>query len=227
MESMAFTPRLELAASLVPQGARLADIGTDHGKLPIGLLLAGRAASAIGSDIRPGPLAHAERNAREHGVSLPLRLAAGLAGIAPKECDTVTIAGMGGETIVDILASAPWVRDKLLILQPMTMLPVLRVWLAGQGSHTETERLCREGEKFYVVMAVRGGGTARALSPLEALAPAALLADPLAGAYFAALLRREQAALRGMRAGTGVDPARLAAQEALTAALQSRLEGLK
>lgn len=229
MESMILTPRLALAASLVPEGARLADIGTDHGKLPVRLLLEGRVRSAIGSDIRPGPLAHAARNAEEHGVTLPLRLAAGLSGIAPGECDTVTIAGMGGETIADILADAPWTRkgEHLLILQPMTMLPVLRTWLAANGCRTETERLCREGEKFYVVIAARGGGTARSLTPLEALAPEVLFADPLAKPYFAALLRRERAALDGMRAGRRVEPERIAAQQALTEALERRLEGLK
>lgn len=226
---MILTPRLALAASMVPEGARLADIGTDHGKLPVNLLLAGRVRSAIGSDIRPGPLAHAARNAEEHGVALPLRLAAGLAGVAPEECDTVTIAGMGGETIADILADAPWTRagEHLLILQPMTMLPVLRSRLAANGYRTEAERLCQEGEKFYVVIAARGGGAARALTPLEALAPEALLADPLARPYFAALLRRERAALRGMRAGRRVAPERTAAQQALTEALERRLEEQK
>ncbi len=229
MESMILTPRLALAAELVPQGARLADIGTDHGKLPIWLLLSGRLHTAVGSDIRPGPLAHAERNAHEHGVTLPLRLAPGLSGIAPDECDTITIAGMGGETIADILSNAPWTQlgTHLLILQPMTMLPVLRQWLAAHGFRTETERLCQEGKKFYLVLSVRGGGPARTLSPLEALAPAGLRSDPLAAAYFHALLQREQAVLRGMYAGANVAPERLSAQEALTAALQIRLEELK
>ena len=94
-------------AALVPQNARLADIGTDHGKLPISLLLDGHIASAIGSDIRSGPLAHAERNAKEHNVSLSLRLAPGLEAVRAEECDTVTIAGMGGQTIAEILTAAP------------------------------------------------------------------------------------------------------------------------
>lgn len=82
---MILTPRLACIASLVPQGARLADIGTDHGKLPLSLLLAGKISSAIGSDIGEGPLAHAARNAQEHGVSLSLRLAAGLDAVQQNE----------------------------------------------------------------------------------------------------------------------------------------------
>lgn len=80
MESMIFTPRLACMAALVPPNARLADIGTDHGKLPISLLLDGHIASAIGSDIRSGPLAHAERNAKEHNVSLVSAACAGTGG---------------------------------------------------------------------------------------------------------------------------------------------------
>ena len=229
MESMTLTPRLALAASLVPQGAALADIGTDHGKLPIHLLLSGRVRAAIGSDIRPGPLAHAERNAREHGAALSLRLAAGLDGIAPDACDTITITGMGGETIVEILAAAPWTQSgrHLLVLQAMTMLPVLRCWLAGHGFCTEAERICRENGKYYLVIAARGGGTARVLCPADALAPRLLLSDPLAAEYLSGLLAREEAALCGMRLGAGVAPERLAEQEALAAALRIRLEELR
>ena len=112
IESMVLTPRLACIAALVPQGARLADVGTDHGKLPVSLLLSGRVASAIGSDIGQGPLAHAARNAAEHGVALSLRLAPGLDAVQPDECDTVSIAGMGGQTIADILADAPWCAAK-------------------------------------------------------------------------------------------------------------------
>ncbi len=229
MESMTLTPRLALAASLVPQGARLADIGTDHGKLPIHLLLSGRVSAAIGSDIRPGPLAHAERNAREHGAALSLRLAAGLDGITPEECDAITITGMGGETIAEILAAATWTQSgrHLLVLQAMTMLPVLRRWLAGHGFHTEKECICRENGKHYLVIAARGGGPVHTLCQVDALAPGLLLADPLAGEYLSGVLAQEQAALRGMQSGTGVAPERMAEQAALVAALRIRLEELK
>ena len=62
MESMILTSRLACIAALVPQGAQLADIGTDHGKLPITLLIEGRIAHAIGSDLREGPLDHLPKN---------------------------------------------------------------------------------------------------------------------------------------------------------------------
>ena len=103
--------RMKAVASMVTPGHILADIGTDHGKLPISLLLAGRLASAVGSHIGAGPLDHAARNAADHGVTLSLRLAPGLDAVRADECDTVSIAGMGGQTIADILAAAPWTAD--------------------------------------------------------------------------------------------------------------------
>ena len=83
MKHLQLQPRLRLLADMVPQGARLADIGTDHGYLPVWLMQQGRIASAIAADIGPEPLAHARRTAEEYGAALDLRLCDGLRGIAP------------------------------------------------------------------------------------------------------------------------------------------------
>ena len=97
---LSLQPRLALLASLVPQGAVLADVGTDHGYIPVCLRQRGVIDRAIASDIGREPLEHARRTAEEYGVGgIDLRLCAGLDAIAPEECDTVLIAGMGGETI--------------------------------------------------------------------------------------------------------------------------------
>ena len=211
MESMILTPRLACMAALVPQNARLADIGTDHGKLPISLLLDGHIASAIGSDIRSGPLAHAERNAKEHNVSLSLRLAPGLEAVRAEECDTVTIAGMGGQTIAEILTAAPWTAqgDHLLLLQPMTMIAELRRWLYAHGYAIERETLCREE------------------IPLSecAVSPALLRAEGAAD-YLEQLYLREKKALDGMEQGASENK-RLAYQRALVQCIQSAREELK
>ena len=80
-------PRLQCIASLVPQGARLADVGTDHGYLPVWLLQHGRIESAIASDINALPLDHARATAREYGVTerMDFRLCPGLAKIKAEE----------------------------------------------------------------------------------------------------------------------------------------------
>ena len=130
-------PRLQCLADLVPQGARLVDVGTDHGYLPVWLLQHGRMESAIASDINTLPLDHARATAAEYGVTacIDFRLCPGLAKIGSEECDTVAIAGMGGETIIGILKAAPWTRDgtHTLILQPQTKVDLLRRWLCESG----------------------------------------------------------------------------------------------
>lgn len=228
MESMILTPRLACMAALVPQGARLADIGTDHGKLPISLLLNGRITEAIGSDIRSGPLAHAERNAKEHNVSLSLRLAPGLEAVQAGECDTVTIAGMGGQTIAEILTAAPWTEagGHLLLLQPMTMIYELRQWLYAHGYAIERETLCREDRRRYVILSVRGGVSKKEVPLAECVVSPALLRAEGAADYLEQLYRREKKALDGMEQGASENE-RLAYQRTLVQRIQSAREELK
>ena len=220
MESMILTPRLACMAALVPQNVRLADIGTDHGKLPISLLLDGHIASAIGSDIRSGPLAHAERNAKEHNVFLSLRLAPGLEAERAEECDTVTIA--------EILTAAPWTAqgDHLLLLQPMTMIAELRRWLYAHGYAVERETLCREDRRRYVVLSVRGGAPKREIPLSECAVSPALLRAEGAADYLEQLYLREKKALDGMEQGASENK-RLAYQRALVQCIQSAREELK
>ena len=132
------SPRLRLAADLVPEGARLADVGTDHAYLPACLLMEGKIPSAIAADLREGPLSRARETAAEYGCGdrMAFRLCDGLSGIRPEETDAVVIAGMGGETIAQILEAAPWVRTRKipLVLQPMSSIPELRQWLGEDAA---------------------------------------------------------------------------------------------
>lgn len=147
-----------MLAGLVPQGARAVDVGTDHGLLALELISGGRAASVIATDIKRGPLGAAEKNAEKAGIALDTRLCDGLAGVTPDECDAVVIAGMGGETISEILAAAPWTKNgSLLLLQPMTRASYLRRFLYENGYETLSEHLVCEGGKFYCILAARGG----------------------------------------------------------------------
>ena len=105
--------RLSLCADYVREGSRLADIGTDHGYLPIALCQSGKIPSALACDINPLPLRSAEENIARFGLSkkIQTRLSDGLKEVSPDEADDVVIAGMGGELIRDILTAAPWVKD--------------------------------------------------------------------------------------------------------------------
>ena len=184
-------PRLQCIASLVPQGARLADVGTDHGYLPVWLLQHGRIESAIASDINALPLDHARATAREYGVTerMDFRLCPGLAKVKAEECDAIAIAGMGGETILGILEAAPWTHEGVhtLILQPQTKIDLLRCWLCGHGYRFLSETLVRDKEQLYVVFRVRAG-MGQELSEAEALTGLLLRSDPLYGEYLFSIL---------------------------------------
>lgn len=151
--------RLSLCASFVREGARVADIGTDHGYLPVSLVLSGRCPSAVAADIRKGPLENAKAAVLRAGVQDKVKtvLCDGLDGISPDETDDIVIAGMGGELIARLIDRAPWLRDssKHLILQPMTKSEKLRRYLCDNGFITEAERACSCGGKSYCVMLCR------------------------------------------------------------------------
>ena len=146
---MHLTPRLRTIMQQVPEGAKLADIGTDHALIPTALLRRGVIQQAIASDLREGPLDSAARTAKQFCVEdrLSLRLGGGMQTIQPEEADTIVIAGMGGETIAQILTDDPWALDgnHLLLLQAMTAQPYLRQYLAAHGGIIQKESLCREG----------------------------------------------------------------------------------
>jgi dinuclear metal center YbgI/SA1388 family protein len=149
-------PRLQLAASMVRRGTKLADIGTDHGYLPIALLQQNAVSTAIGADLREGPLSHASKNAVQYGVAdrISLRCCNGLTGIRPEEADDIVIAGMGGELIVSILRAAAWVKNpaKQLILQPMTSSEELRRYLRREGFFIEQEEAVEDAGRVYTVI---------------------------------------------------------------------------
>ena len=193
-------PRLQLLADLVPVGAHLADIGTDHGYLPVWLLQQGRIRTAIASDVGEEPLQHARRTALEQDITdVDFRLCDGLRGIQPEEVDTVVIAGMGGETIVHILTAAPWTADgrHTLLLQPMTKIEWLRDWLAKNGYRFTAERLVWDKDFLYPVMQVTGGKQAP-LTEEEQYGGLLLDNDPLYGEYLQHQMDRLARAIQGM-----------------------------
>lgn len=161
MRPIELSPRLHSVASLVRQGAVLADIGTDHAFLPVYLLQRGVIQKAIAADLREGPLSKARANAEKYGLTgkMSFRLCDGLDRISPEEADTIAIAGMGGETIANILGAAPWTCDgrHRLLLQPMTSLYDLRDFLSSHGYTILREHINREDRRLYVTMEVVAG----------------------------------------------------------------------
>ena len=205
MRRLELSPRLRTVADLVPEGARLADVGTDHAYLPAALILEGRIPFAIAADLRQGPLDRARATVREYGLTgkAAFRLCDGLRGIRPDEVDAIAIAGMGGETIAAIWEAAPWTRERdvPLILQPMSSMPDLRSWLGENGCQIVEERLAREGDTLYTVLSVRAG-------EMKPMTLAELWAGrnsgaPLRGAWLDQWIARTQRALAGMAQAQG------------------------
>lgn len=153
---MPISKRLSRVAELVPFGARVADIGCDHGYLSIDLLKSGRASFVHACDLREKPLAHGRENAARFGVGEKIRfsVADGLSAVDKDEVDTVVCAGMGGELIAQILEAAPWVRRPglTLVLQPQSSGNELRRRLRAMGFAIEKEALVEEGGFIYYIM---------------------------------------------------------------------------
>ena len=154
--------RLKMAASFVTEGNTLADVGTDHGYVPIYLLQQKKIPSAIAMDINEGPLLRAKEHIALYGLNeyIQTRLSDGVAALNPGETDAILIAGMGGGLVMHILTEGSEVcrRAKELILQPQSELERVRVFLRENGYETTAEEMVLEDGKFYPMMRVRYTG---------------------------------------------------------------------
>ena len=175
--------RLLACANFVGRGNRVADIGCDHGYLSIHLLTNGIASSCIASAINDGPLQSAMRNARKFGVQSKIQffLSDGVRNI-PLDFDDLVCAGMGADTMVHILESAPWLRDAKyrLILQCQSKTPMLRRYLSEKGWRIYEEAVLRDGKFLYTVMEAGWRPEYPKLTVGEWYFPPALLENPSA-----------------------------------------------
>lgn len=153
--------RLAAVAALVPRGARVADVGTDHAYLAIALIEERSVETVIATDKNDGPCAAARRTLAEAGLDtrVPVRCGDGLSVLSPGEIDTVCIAGMGGGLIASILAAGADVLKGVsrLVLQPMNDAATLRRWLYENGWHIEEESLATADGRLYEIIAAEPG----------------------------------------------------------------------
>lgn len=150
--------RLKTAAGLIGDGKRLADVGTDHGYVPIYLMEQGRIPCAIAMDINRGPLARAGEHIRRYGMEsyIQTRLSDGVAALGAGEADSILIAGMGGRLVIHILESGSRVCQSVseLVLQPQSELSRVRSFLDENGYVVEAEEMVKEDGKYYPMMRV-------------------------------------------------------------------------
>ncbi len=164
--------RLYLAASMVREGAVVADVGTDHAYIPIFLINSGKCPHAVASDINEGPLERARENAKKYGSESEMTfvLADGLDGL-PLDSEGVTdivICGMGGDLIADIIDGSDYPKKAgvRLILQPMTKPEHLRRYLSGKG-FAETDGGVAVADKVYQCLVCEYTGEPYHLTPAE------------------------------------------------------------
>lgn len=151
---------MEAVAAMVTPGNILADVGTDHGHVPIALVQRKRIPRAIAMDLRMGPLAHAKENIARCGLTdfIETRLSDGVEALAPGEAGTIVIAGMGGELVIHILMKGEAVCRAAgeLILQPQSELAKVRKFLIEHGYRITDENMIYEDGKYYPLMRVTG-----------------------------------------------------------------------
>ncbi|MBQ7308909.1 MAG: SAM-dependent methyltransferase [Clostridia bacterium] len=170
---MKLDDRLLAVAACVPQGAYLADVGTDHAYLPLYLAEKGILSGAVASDIHKGPLESADKNIREAGYAslIDTVLTDGLQGLEGYPITDIAIAGMGGLMIAGILEKAPFLRERRprLILQPMQHIPDLRRYLGENGFAITKETQATAEGKFYQIICAVYDGTVRTYTETELL----------------------------------------------------------
>lgn len=201
---MELAKRLAAAAKYVTAGSVAVDIGTDHAYLPIFLVETGVCQRVIATELRPGPFHSALQKVTEHKLEhrIDLRLGDGLNVIDPGEADVLVLAGMGGNTIREILAESPGITNKVrkLILQPMADHGDLRAWLVGNGWKIDDEQLVEENGKIYVIIAAVTGRELIKDPALMELGPRlAEKKGPLFKKHLEIIAGRYERALAGMK----------------------------
>ncbi|SDI33744.1 tRNA (adenine(22)-N(1))-methyltransferase [Natribacillus halophilus] len=154
--------RLQTIAREVPEGARLADIGTDHAQLPVALVADGHICAAVASDAKAGPFQTALRNVATAGLTadISVRHGEGLHILeTADDVDVIVIAGMGGSLITEILSAGNDMPDTVqrLILQPNVAADIVRKWLYHGGWSLKSEHIVQEEEQFYEVLTADKG----------------------------------------------------------------------
>ncbi|MGI6731350.1 MAG: tRNA (adenine(22)-N(1))-methyltransferase [Anaerovoracaceae bacterium] len=209
------TDRLQAIADFVKPGESIADIGTDHGFLPMTLFNSGVSPHVILCDVNKGPLEKASNNIIEYfpGKTFDMRLGDGLSPLEAGEVDVVVIAGMGGLLIADILAKdIKKTRSfKKFILQPRNAQDKLRSWLYENSFDIIDEVLVKERKYICeIIVAVPQGSHHEILetpdeSPLEFEISPLLFQkkDPLLLEFLKNKIKIEEKIIHDIKKGSG------------------------
>lgn len=161
MKEIQISRRLQSVAAFVQVGKTLADVGCDHGYIPIYLLQKKKIEKAIAMDINQGPLMRAKEHIEEWGLGnyIDTRLSDGVGALKTKEAQSVVIAGMGGPLMEKILTEGEEVLKTVveLVLQPQSEIGHFRKFLNENGYEITHEEMILEDGKYYPIMRVVHG----------------------------------------------------------------------
>lgn len=160
MNAQQLSKRLAKVGEFVPSQARLADIGSDHAYLPVRLMLAKKISYAVCGEVVKGPYESALHQVTLQGLAdnITVRLADGLFAIEPNDkIDTITICGMGGTLIKQILLEGKEriTGEELLVLQPNIGEATLRKYLVANGYTIIAEEILEENKKIYEIIVAK------------------------------------------------------------------------
>lgn len=147
--------RLKVCADMVSGNGIVCDVGTDHAYLPAYLIENNICDYAIASDINEGPLKFAQQTIIKYHIEDKIRLlkSDGLKNIPSENVSDVVIAGMGGETIAEIISGTQWLKSGVnLVLQPMTRAGYLRKWLYKNGFEIAEEKAVIQDRFIYTAI---------------------------------------------------------------------------
>ena len=153
---MELSKRLQAVADLVGHNLIVADVGTDHGYIPIYLIESGKCEKAFAMDVNEGPLLRAKDHIRAYGLAeyITTRLSNGVKALEVGECEAVVVAGMGGALAVKIMEDGKEVFRSLeeFVLQPQSELEKVRQYLNENGFQVVAEDMVLEDGKYYPMM---------------------------------------------------------------------------
>lgn len=153
---MRLSKRLQSVADLVQGTGCVADVGTDHGWIPIYLVREGRCQKAIALDVKQGPLMRAKEHIGQYGLEqlIETRLSDGVSALQIGEAQSVVLAGMGGNLVIHILEQGASLVASVeeCILQPQSEIAKVRFFLRKNGWRMTHESMILEDGKYYPMM---------------------------------------------------------------------------
>ena len=150
---MKISKRLKTISNFIDDNSNVIDVGCDHALLDIYLFNNKKNIKLIASDVKEGPLKQAKKNIEKYGCNIKVKLGSGISTIE-EDTDTIVIAGMGGDTIIDILNDDLDKLDnvKSMVISPQSEWKKTRQFISNLGFIIEDEIIIEDSNKYYLII---------------------------------------------------------------------------